>query len=127
MLRNTLIIISTLAIVVLLILLNFTTPESTGPFGLLVIFITAYLACLGIISFILFGGSMLYVYIVKSLGLRRIPEPWTLRRSYYYSTVLALAPVLLISLQSVGSAGIYGNILVVLFEVIGLVYISRRM
>ena len=53
-------------------------------------------------------------------------QPLSFRRSYYFSTVLAAAPVMLIGLQSVGSVGIYEFILVMLFVVIGCVYIAKR-
>ncbi|MGV9001998.1 MAG: hypothetical protein ACOH18_03530 [Candidatus Saccharimonadaceae bacterium] len=48
------------------------------------------------------------------------------KRAYYYSTVLAAAPVMLIGLQSVRSIGVYESILVILFEVVACVYVSKR-
>jgi hypothetical protein len=53
-------------------------------------------------------------------------QPMSFRRAYYFSTVLAAAPVMLVGLQSVGSIGIYELILVILFEVIGCLYIAKR-
>ena len=49
------------------------------------------------------------------------------RRAYYFSTVLAAGPVMLIGLQSVQSIGIYEFLLVVIFEVVACVYVSKRM
>jgi hypothetical protein len=53
-------------------------------------------------------------------------QAMSFRRAYYFSTVLAAAPVMLVGLQSVGAIGIYEFILVVVFEVIGCVYITKR-
>lgn len=48
------------------------------------------------------------------------------RRAYYFSTVLAAAPVMLIALQSVRAISVYELLLVVIFEVVACVYVSRR-
>lgn len=103
-----------------------TTPASAGPFGLLLIFISAYLTSLGLISFFLYGVSRIAVYMLAGFALRRPLQPMPFRRAYYFSTVLAAAPVMLIGLQSVGSIGIYDFILVVIFEIIGCLYIAKR-
>ena len=103
-----------------------TTPASAGPFGLLVIFISAYLSFLGLISFFLSGVSRVIVYVSSGFTTRRPLKVMSFRRAYYFSTVLAAAPVLLIGLQSVGSIGIYELLLVVLFVGIGCLYISKR-
>jgi hypothetical protein len=58
--------------------------------------------------------------------LRRPMKTLSFRRSYYYSTILAAAPVMLIGLQSVGSVGVYEVILILVFVVIGCVYVTKR-
>ena len=126
MLQRILAIITVVSLCLLTLMLLLTTPASAGPFGLLVIFISAYLTCLGLISFFLYGGGRVLAYASRSFGARRPYQPLSFQRSYYYSTILAAAPVMLIGLQSVGSVGIYEFILVVVFEVIGCVYITKR-
>lgn len=66
------------------------------------------------------------VYALAGFSLRRPMRPMPFRRAYYFSTILAAAPVMLIGLQSVGAIGIYEFILVIIFEVIGCVYIAKR-
>lgn len=127
MLQRTLIITTLVSLCVLLLLLTTTTPATAGPFGLLVIFLSAYLVFLGAISFFLFGSGRVLRFLLAGFQLRKPFESWSLRRSYYYATVLALAPVMLIGLQSVGGAGFYGFILVLLFEIIGCLYITKRL
>lgn len=114
------------SLTVLLLLLTTTTPATAGPFGLLVIFISAYLSSLGLVSFFLYGATRVLRFFLSGFNLRRPFIPLSLRKSYYYGTVLALAPVLLVGLQSVGGITFYSIILVVIFEVIGCLYVSRR-
>ena len=127
MLQRVIAIITIASLCLLSLMLVTTTPASAGPFGLLLIFITAYLTCLGLISFFLYGMGRVIVYASAGFTMRRPMQALPFRRSYYYSTVLSTAPVMLVGLQSVGAIGIYEFLLVVLFEVIGCVYITKRM
>ena len=122
-------IIATLALaslVILSLMLTFTSPATAGPFGLLVIFVSAYLTFVGLISFFLFGINRLIVMVSANMTLRKPIERVPFKRAYYFSTVLAAAPVMLIGLQSVGTIGIYGILLVVIFELIACLYIAKR-
>lgn len=119
--------ISLASLCVLSLMLTFTSPASAGPFGLLVIFITAYLTFVGVISFFLFGINRLIVMVSTGMTVRKPLRKMEFRRAYYFSTVLAAAPVMLIGLQSVQSIGIYEVLLVVIFEVVACLYVSRRM
>lgn len=112
-------------------MLTFTSPADAGPFGLLVIFIAAYLTFVGMISFFLFGIQRLLVLLssggaASSSTIGKI-QKIEFKRIYYYSTVLAAAPIMLIGLQSVQTVGFYEVGLVVLFEVVGCLYINKRM
>ena len=127
MLQRVIALITIVSLCLLGLMLATTTPASAGPFGLLVIFISAYLACLGLISFFLYGVSRVLVYATGGLSVRKPMRPMAFKRAYYFSTILAAAPVLLIGLQSVGSVGVYEFILVVIFVSIGCVYIAKRM
>lgn len=126
MLQRVIALITLVSLCLLSLMLVFTTPASAGPFGLLVIFISAYLTALGLISFFLYGIGRIAGYALAGFTLKKPIRPLSFRRAYYYSTILAAAPVMLIGLQSVGSIGIYELLLVVIFEVIGCVYITKR-
>ncbi len=119
--------ISLASLVVLSLMLTFTSPATAGPLGLLVIFVTAYLTFVGVISFFLFGINRLIVMVSSGMTLRQPLMKMEFRRAYYFSTVLAAAPVMLIGLQSVQSIGIYEFILVIIFEVVACLYVSKRM
>lgn len=118
--------ISLASLVVLSLMLTFTSPATAGPFGLLVIFVTAYLTFVGVISFFLFGINRLIVMVSSGMTLRKPLLKMEFRRAYYFSTVLAAAPVMLIGLQSVQSIGVYEFILVIIFEAVACVYVSKR-
>jgi hypothetical protein len=126
MLQRTILVLTIVGLCLLAILLTTTTPATAGPFGVLVIFISAYLTFLGLISFFLYGGWKLAGRLSTAFGVRKPIESLPFRRAYYFSTIIATAPVMLLGLQSVGSISIYELILVVLFVVIGCVYVSRR-
>ena len=126
MLQKVIAFITIVSLCLLGLMLLTTTPATAGPFGLLVIFLTAYLASVGLISFFLYGMSRVAVYALSGAALRRPVRSLPFRRAYYFATVLAAAPVLLVGLQSVGSIGWYEVLLVSLFVVIGCVYVSRR-
>ena len=119
--------ISLASLIVLSLMLTFTSPATAGPFGLLVIFITAYLTFVGLISFFLFGINRLILMVSSGMTVRKPLRKMEFRRAYYFSTVLAAAPVMLIGLQSVQSIGIYEVLLVIIFEVVACVYVGRRM
>lgn len=126
MLQRAIAIITLVSLCLLTLMLMTTTPASAGPFGLLLIFISAYLTSLGLMSFFLYGISRIIVYASAGFTMRRPLRQISFRRAYYFSTVLAAAPVMLIGLQSVGAVGIYEFLLVVFFEVIGCLYIAKR-
>lgn len=117
---------SIMATVVLVILLQTTKPATVGPLGILVTFILMYVSMLGALTFLMYGVSKLIVKISSSLTVRRPLQPLALRQSYYYSSVIALAPVMVIGMQSVGEVGVYDVLLVALFVTIACVYIAKR-
>jgi len=115
------------AIVLLAVLLQTTTPTTIGPLGILFVFILLYVSVLGALTFLLFGCSRIISKLASSIIVRKSTiQPLPLGRGYYYSSVLALAPVLFIGMQSVGEVSIYDVVLVVLFVVIACIYIAKR-
>jgi hypothetical protein len=115
-----------LAMVLLITLLHITNPTTVGPFGILMLFILMYLLALGVLTFLLYLGGNAAVKIASSLRIKRPTHSLTFRKSYYFSSVVALAPIIFIAMQSVGEIGTYDIILVALFVVVACVYISKR-
>lgn len=103
----------------LLILLTTTTPATVGAFGILAVFLLTYTVTLSVFTFAIWMLARLANKIGREMRLFHKPYSFTLKKSYYYSSVLALGPVIVISLQSVGGAGIYELGLVALFIFLG--------
>ena len=112
--------------VFLVILLNTTTPASAGAFGILAVFILAYLFLASVMTFGLYGISRGVAFMCRTFAARRPIETLTVRKAYYYSTIVALAPVIIISMQSVGGVGIYELMLILLLVLLGCVYVTKR-
>lgn len=118
---------SVIAAVALVFLLNQTTPNQAGPLGVLVIFLLMYVLALAGVTFAIHGISRLIAKSSASLTVKRPFRAISLKQSYYYASIIALAPVMLIGMQSVSGINVYDVLLVVFFVAIGVVYISRRM
>lgn len=109
------------SVIGLSLLLNLTSPSNIGPMGILVFFIMLYIIFLGLFSF--------FLHIVGRISAGFLKKPLKIidfKRSYYYATALALAPVILIAQQSIGEVGFFEFILVIIFEAIACIYISKR-
>jgi hypothetical protein len=118
--------VSIISFCLLLILLNVTTPLTAGPLGILAIFIFAYMSLVGCFAYLLRIVSLV-VSRISALFIPRKPiEGLSFKRSYYYSTVVASGPIMLVGLLSVGNIGIYEVLLIAIFIIIGCLYVSKR-
>lgn len=108
------------AFVLLSALLQSTSPSTIHPLGILLVFVLMYLLALGVLTFFIWGVGR----IMASFDNDRPTQP--LARAYYFASVLALAPVMIIGMRSIGHAGVYDVSLVVIFEVIACFYITKR-
>lgn len=117
---------SVIAAVALVFLLNQTTPNQAGPLGVLIIFLLMYVIALGCMTFAIHGISRVAAKFSSSVTVKRPLQMISLKQSYYYGSVVALAPVMLIGMQSVSGINVYDILLVGFFVAIGVIYISRR-
>lgn len=107
-------------------MLTMTRPGEVGPFGILAFFVLLYLSAGSIIYMLLTGIIYVLMRVLPPGSLRLWLENVSHTKVYYYTTVLALAPVVLLGMASVGSIGGLDIVLVVLFEILACFYISRR-
>lgn len=114
------------ATMILLIVLQTTTPSTIGPLGILIVFILMYVSVLSVLTFLLFGMSKMVSRISASFTVTKPVYALSFRRAYYFSSILALAPVMIIGMQSVGEIGIYEIVLIGLFIIISCVYIAKK-
>lgn len=114
------------SLLLLILLLQFTNPPSAGAFGILAVFILAYVFIVTILSFFMYIASRVIVAASRLITARKPLEVMTLKKSYYFSSVIGLAPVIVVSMQSVGPFSIYEFGLVLLLVAIGCVYVAKR-
>lgn len=115
-----------IATILLIILLQTTNPSTAGPLGLLAVFFLLYVVMLGVVTELLWVGSGLVQAVGRRFTSKRPPGRLSLQRAYYFSTVLALGPVMALAMVSIGSFGVYEAILIGLFLAVGTLYVSRR-
>ena len=111
---------------VLLFFVTTTTPSHAGPLGILVVFLCLYVMLFSLLTFLIWGVQRVIVKLASPFTVRRPMQPITMSRAYYFSSVLSLGPVMIIGMQSVGGIGVYEAGLVVLFILIGCIYIAKR-
>jgi|GEM_PF-266426 len=126
MLGRIIVSISFVAAVILFALLHATTPATIGPLGILFVFILMYFISLGLITFLMLGVNALIFKATPADKLGHKDQPMTVSRAYYFASVIALAPVIVIGMQSVGETSIYDLMLVGLFVAFGCFYIAKR-
>ena len=116
-------IVSTILVV---IMLQVTSPARVGPLGIFVLFVLLYVSVLGVLTYLLYGISRVTSKLASTFTAKRPVQPLSFQRAYYFSSILSLAPIMLMGLHSVGEVGIYEVLLVMIFIVVGCVYISKR-
>ena len=126
MLRKTLAIASVLSGVLIILILSFTTPTSIGPFGILAFFFLLYIVFLEIFTLIITAVSSFLVFITKGRTLKRPFSRISSRRAYYYSSILALTPILLVAYLSFGNLRLIDIMLIVFFTGIACFLVSKR-
>lgn len=100
-----------------------TSPSTIHPVGILAVFILIYVLALGVLTFLIYGvGRIVHRRHAKTASVGE----FTLARAYYFASVLALAPVMLIGARSVGRTGVTDIVLITLFEILACFYIAKR-
>lgn len=110
----------------LFVVLQTTNPSTIGPVGLLAVFFLLYLILMGCMTTLLYMSSRVAHRLGRQLRTKRPPSKFSAERAWYFGSLLAFAPIMLLAMQSVGSLGAYEVALVVLFLMIGGLYISKR-
>lgn len=106
-------VFSMLAAILLLLMLNFTTPADVGPLGVLVFFAACYVVVLGV--------ALLLVKIFTKLAGKQMG-----RRGYLYAAIIAFGPIMLLLAQSLGTLGPATVALVALVVFLACFLVSKR-
>ncbi len=106
-------VMSLLAAVILLVMLNFTTPAGVGPFGVLVFFTTFYI--------LMFGVALALVRFFARLTRSQLGK-----KEYVSGAVVAFGPIMLMLAQSMGSMSWLTVGLTVIFVLLGCFLVSKK-
>jgi len=108
------------AVILLATMMNLTTPSEIGPLGVLVFFTFMYLISLGVMV------GLCRIFFALRGKLKKNKARVGVRRSYYYGSVLAFVPIILIFMRSFGELNVLEIALVVFFALVGCFYITKR-
>jgi nitrogen fixation/metabolism regulation signal transduction histidine kinase len=114
------------AAVALSYMLVSTPPVEAGASGVLIVFLLSYILSVVVLAFLIFLSHRFVLRLLYSDRTGKAGQQFGLRKSYYYASILALGPVILISLRSVGQDGIVQLALVLILLAAGCLYISRQ-
>lgn len=103
----------------LVLLLNRTNPLDVGPAGILVVFGFAYVFISSTLYLLLTLVMTLLAYFVSISATSR-------RRLYYLSSIIAVAPVFLLALNSIGQLELKDFVLVVCLVGFACFYVVKR-
>ena len=94
--------------------------------GVLAFFACAYLFFVCLFFVLIMLVQRITARFVREKNQIQLTNTPSNNKSYYYSTVIALVPVIYIGMQSVGGAGLFEIILLSLFEVLACFYVYKR-
>lgn len=122
--RRIAIIIGCIAAGIVLLLLNFTTPSGIGPFGVLLFLAAVYVTLVSVlyVGLSAFWATLRTIFRIQAPSKNQVSHI----KLYYFSSVLALAPVILLGIQSVGGVKITDVLLVAVFEGLACLYVYKR-
>lgn len=120
-------LIALLAFVLLVLLVTYYSPSDSGPVGILAVFFLLYIIFVGIFTALIRWSSWIVRHIQRwAKFVKGKPQELSVQKSYYLASVVALGPVMLIGIGSVGHVGWYEVVLIGLFVAIGYFYIEKR-
>jgi hypothetical protein len=103
----------------LVVLLNRTNPLDVGPAGILLVFGLAYVFISSALYLVLTLVMILLAYFVTITATSR-------RKLYYLSSIIALAPVFLLALNSIGQLEVKDFVLVLCLVGFACFYVVKR-
>lgn len=113
---------------ILLLVMSQIDPVSAGPGGILLIFVLVYLVVASLLFTILHWGVRVISTIISRRGARVTARSYrvSVRKAYYVASAVAFGPVLLLALNSVRQLKWTDILLVGLFLILAIFYITKR-
>lgn len=113
---------------ILLLVMNRSDPVSTGPGGILLVFIIIYLMIASLLFVTLHWGVNFVTGQVAKRGTRVSMRSYRVgvRKAYYIASAVAFGPVLLLALNSVRQLQVTDILLVVALLSLAIFYFIKR-
>ena len=108
MLNRLILLVSLVAVVILMAMMNLTTPTAIGPSGVLVFFLLVYVVFFGVCT----GVVVAFRRMTKAKGKMG-------RKQYFYAAVMGFAPLMALLIQSFGTVNLFTVVMLVAFVAIG--------
>ena len=115
MFNRLMLLLSFVAVIIILAMINLTTPTSVGPLGVLVFFTMIYIVIYGIVN--LFVAIFMKASGKKTGG----------RKDRYYAATISFGPIMLLLVQSFGSLSIVTFGMTLIFVILGCFVINKRL
>ena len=74
----------------------------------------------------IYGLNFVVLEIMKASFRKKTITPMRMQKAYYFASVVALAPTILLAMNSVGTMSFYDILLIIIFVSIGVFYIQKR-
>lgn len=116
MLNRFIILLSLFCLVVLMVMMNFTTPTGVGPAGVLVFFGCFYVVMFGLMT----GMMQIFRKMTSKSGKM-------MKKDYAYAAAMALGPIMLILANSIGTSWWLAVLGVGAFVILFCFVISKRL
>lgn len=107
-------------VVALAIVINTTNPTQSNPLIILCVFLLIYTSVYGALA-------GLYTFVLSALRTFCPQTKPYVRRGYYVLSIVALVPVLLAALNTLGRLDAIEVLLVLVLAILGCFYIDRRL
>ena len=126
MLSRILFFIWLLSLFILIYILGFTKPTQIGAVGVLIVFLLFYVVSTITATYFVYIANRIVLQLFFADVVNIKSKSMSLKKAYYFGSVFALGPVMMISLQSVGGVGLWSFVLVCFLLILGSLYVSRQ-
>lgn len=108
-----------IALLLLVFVLNTTNPLQSGPLVILAVFVLIYIVIVSALS------AALHL-VAATVRIVRPESSFSTKRGYYVASIVALAPVLFVALNTLGQLDVLEIVLILLLVSLGCFYVIRR-
>ena len=115
MFNRLMILLSLVSVIIILAMINLTTPTSVGPLGVLVFFTMIYMVIYGVVN------------LIVAMFMKATEKKGGERKNHYYAAVISFGPIMLLLVQSFGSFSVVTVAMTVVFVMLGCFIINKRL